>query len=95
MITLEGQILHVYETPKGTTKEGDDFGGKAKVELIGRLHLRNGESRHELIPLTVDDPAPFKDAIGHQVRVPVGAFAKGSNLIWYHAKASPEPLVLV
>lgn len=94
MITLEGQVLHVYETPKGTTKDGDEFGGKARVELIGLLHLRNGQTRHDLVSLTVDDPAPFQEVVGQHVRVPVGAFAKGSNLIWYHAKASPEPLVI-
>lgn len=92
MLTLEGTVLHVYETPKGVSKDGEEFGGKARVQLIGDVWLRNGQSKRDLIDLTVDDPEPFKAVEGRSVRVPVGVFARGSSAMFFHAKSAPEPL---
>jgi len=95
MLTLEGQVVHVYETPTGTTKEGVEFGGRARVQLLGQQWLRNGESKHDLVDLTVDDPVPFRDAMGQTVRVPVGVFARANTANFFHAKAAPQPLTVV
>ena len=95
MLTLKGQVVHVYETPKGTLDNGNEYGGKAKVQMIGEVYLRNGQSKHDLVDLTVDDPAPFRDAIGRSVRVPVGVFARSNQAMFFHAKAAPEPLEIV
>lgn len=94
MLTLEGMVMGVYETPKGTTKDGDEFGGKARVQLLGEVWLRNGQSKRDLVDLTVDDPKPFEAVKGSTVRVPVGIFARGNTAMFFHAKAAPEPLEL-
>ena len=93
MLTLEGTVMGVYETPKGTTKDGDEYGGKARVQLLGNVWLRNGQSKRDLIDLTVEDPEPFKAVEGANVRVPVGVFARGGNAMFFHAKSAPDPLV--
>lgn len=95
MLTLEGEVLHVYETPKGTTKDGDEYGGKARVQLIGLVHLKNGESRRDLVDLTVDDPEPFQAAVGRSVRVPVGVFARGGRAMFFHSRSAPQPISYV
>ena len=91
MLTLNGEVLNVYETPKGVNRDtGESYGGKSRVQILATAQLRNGEARREMVDLTVDDPAPFKKLQGRSVRVPVGAFVAGNTVRYFHVKASTE-----
>lgn len=92
MLTLVGQVVNVFETPKGTTKEGKEYGGGHKVQLMSETYLKNGEKRAELVDLTVDDPRPFRELLGKRVTMPVGVMSRGSSTIFFHVRTAPNPV---
>lgn len=71
MIVLEGILVNAFETPKGVTKDGKEYGGEAKIQVMYENKLANGEKRTELETLTVSDLTPYKGKEKSLVRVPV------------------------
>lgn len=71
MIVLEGILMNVFETPKGVSKDGKEYGGESKIQIMYENTLSNGEKRTELETLTVDDATPYKGKEKTAVRVPV------------------------
>ncbi|MCL1164473.1 hypothetical protein L2728_21995, partial [Shewanella chilikensis] len=55
MLTMNGQLLNMFVSPKGTNKNGDDYGGQDKVQILGDVSLPNGEVRKEMFTLTAHD----------------------------------------
>jgi len=93
MLTLQGQVVNVFETPKGTNREtGEVYGGLHRVQIMAENVLKNGSKRVELVDLTVDDPAPFQRLQGRSVRVPVGAFVAGTMIRYFHLKGASSPV---
>lgn len=91
MLTLQGQIVNVFLTPQGTNREtGEIYGGTHRVQIMAENMLKNGAKRVELVDLTVDDPAPFQKLQGRRVSVPVGAFASGGAVRYFHLKAAAQ-----
>lgn len=93
MLILTGQIVNVFLTPQGTNRDtGEIYGGLHRVQIMAENVLKNGAKRVELVDLTVDDPAPFQRLQGRSVRVPVGAFAVGGSIRYFHLRASSQPV---
>lgn len=93
MLTLEGQVVNVFVTPQGTNREtGEVYGGIHRVQIMAENVLRNGETRVELVDLTVDDPTPFQKLRGRRVRVPVGAYVSGGSIRFF-LRAASQPVV--
>lgn len=87
MLTLNGQVINVFEQPAYTDKKtGETSPAKHRVQIMAENQLQNGQQRMELVNLTVDDPSPYHKAIGRSVRVPVGAFASGGAIQFYALK---------
>ena len=55
MLILEGILINVFETPKGVTKDGKEYGGESKIQVMYENKLANGEIRTEMETLTVAD----------------------------------------
>ena len=55
MLVLEGYLINVFETPKGVTKDGKEYGGESKIQVMYENTLANGEKRTEMETLTVAD----------------------------------------
>ena len=55
MLVLEGILINVFETPKGVTKDGKEYGGESKIQVMYENTLANGEKRTEMETLTVTD----------------------------------------
>ena len=55
MFILSGTLINIFETPKGKTKEGEEYGGDFKLQILHENTLRNGEKRADLVELTVSD----------------------------------------
>ena len=53
MLTLNGMILNIYESPKGTNKStGEIYGGQHRIQVMCENTLQNGEKRMEMVDLT-------------------------------------------
>lgn len=87
MLTLHGTLINVYESPKGVTKEGKDYGGQNRIQVMAENVLQNGEKKVELVDLTVDDVTNYKSQISKPVRVPVGVYVSAGKLSYYVLKA--------
>lgn len=93
MLLMTGQVANVLETPKGTNREGQEYGGYHQVQLLCEQSLSNGETRMEIFTLRTDNPEEFRKHTGKQISVPVGCFARGNNLNFYMEKGGmPQPL---
>jgi len=88
MLTLHGQVVNVLETPKGTKRDGSEYGGYHQVQMICEEPLRNGERRMQLFTLATDVPEAFKRVLGRHVSVPVGVFARAGTLHFYLQKGA-------
>lgn len=71
MLVLEGILINAYETPKGVTKDGKEYGGESKIQVMYETMLQNGEKRTEMETLTVSNAKPYLDKKNTPVRVPV------------------------
>lgn len=71
MFVLTGTLINIFETPKGKTKDGDEYGGDSRLQILHENTLRNGEKRADLVELTVSDTSPYTDKLNASVSVPV------------------------
>lgn len=71
MFMLSGKLINIFETPKGKDKDGHEYGGDFKLQILHENTLRNGEKRADLVELTVSDTLPYKDKLNATVSVPV------------------------
>jgi len=87
MLTLNGTVANIYESPKGVNKEtGETFGGQHRIQVMCENTLRNGEKRIELVDLSVDDVTPYRESLGTPVRVPVGVYVVAGKAAFYALK---------
>lgn len=94
MLTLNGQIINVFDTPESTDKKtGELRESKFRIQIMAENELQNGQKRIDLVNLTVDNPALYKPLQGQRVRVPVGVFVSGANVQYYALKGQrPEAI---
>jgi hypothetical protein len=96
MLQMTGQLLNVFRTPVGINKEGKEFGGKEKIQILGSETLQNGETQNKLIDLSCHDVASFEPHLGKQVTFPVGVLASGKSVVFYVPKgATPDASALL
>nr|CRY95509.1 hypothetical protein [uncultured prokaryote] len=96
MLLMTGQLLNVFRTPVGINKEGKEFGGKEKIQILGSETLQNGETQNKLIDLSCHDVASFEPHLGKQVTFPVGVLASGKSVVFYVPKgATPDASALL
>ena len=90
MLTLNGTVANVFETPKGVKKTtGEVYGGYHKIQLMCFDVLSNGEKQAHLVDLSVEDITPFKLAENASVSVPVRAVVRDGKLNFYALKGVP------
>ncbi|MEW5980649.1 MAG: hypothetical protein AB1898_33170 [Acidobacteriota bacterium] len=85
MLKLEGQVVNVYKAPDFTPKEGEKKEGGHKVQLMTEMHLKNGETKMELVTLSVKDPDRYE--VGQTAEVPVGIFVRNGQVQFYGSEA--------
>ena len=95
MFTVTGQVLKTFVQPGGVDKETGEVGpASAKVQIMGEMPVRGGDSRLDLITLTVEDKKIYEDLKGKRIRVPLGFFAPAKgNIVYYIAKGG-QPEIL-
>lgn len=93
MFTVTGQILKTFIQPGQLNKEtGETSKSSIKVQLMGEIPVQGGESRLDLISLTVEDQKIYDELRTKRVRIPIGFFApQKGNIIYFIPKgALPE-----
>lgn len=84
MFTLNGKLLHVFETPKGVNKKtGEEYDSQDKVQILGGVPLTNGQVRMDMVTITTHDIQNLKTMIGRDVRLPVGMFAQSKGVMTF------------
>ena len=58
MLVLEGILINVFETPKGVTRDGKEYGGESKIQVMYEKHVSKRRKRTEMETLTVADTSP-------------------------------------
>lgn len=96
MLTLNGQVLNVFDQPASTDKQtGEIRPAKSRVQIMAENELQNGQKRHELVNLTVEDPSFYRQLLGRSVAVPVGAFVTSGAVMFYALKGQkPVPAAM-
>lgn len=93
MLQMTGQLVNVFERPKGVGKNGEEFEAKPTIQIMGSNPLQNGQERFELVTLGVEDERPYQVLKGKQIRVSVGVFATKGAAVFYVPKGSRPDLV--
>lgn len=91
LLTMTGQLLNVFKTPLGTNKDGKEFGGNYKIQVLGSVDLQNGETKNQLIDLTCHDINDFEKHHGAMISFPVGVMAMAKNQVVYFIPKGAKP----
>lgn len=95
MFTVTGQILKTFIQPGGIDKETGEVGESSiKVQIMGEMPVKGGDSRFDMITLTVDDKKKYEALKGKNVRIPLGIFAPQKNTIVYFIPKGAEPEIV-
>jgi hypothetical protein len=95
MFTVTGQVLKTYIQAGQVDKETGEVGkSSVKVQIMGEMPVQGGDSRLDLITLTVDNEQTYSVLKGKAVRVPLGFFApQKGNIIYFIPKGSKPELI--
>ena len=93
MLQMTGQLLNVFRTVQGVNKEGKEFGGKEKIQILGSETLQNGETQNKLIDLSCNDVSAFDRYLGQMISFPVGVIPSGKQVIFYVPRGAQPELV--
>ncbi|RLR70424.1 hypothetical protein CKA49_33110 [Pseudomonas aeruginosa] len=94
MLLMTGVLLNVFENPKGISKEGKEFGGQNKIQVLGEVLLQNGETKHELVDLTCHDVGYFSPLLNQSISFPVGVMSAGKNQTIFFIPKNSKPISL-
>jgi hypothetical protein len=83
MISLTGVLVNVYKAPA----RNDDEEAKDKIQILGDLLLKNGETKKDLVTVTVPDASEYQGREGEMITLPVGAFAPAKGSVIFYALA--------
>lgn len=95
MFTVTGQVMKTFIQPGMLNKETGEVGKPAiKLQIMGEMPVQGGDSRFEMINLTIEHEKTYSDLKGKKIRVPLGFFApQKGNIVYFIPKGSiPELL---
>lgn len=96
MFTVTGQVLKTFVQSGQTDKETGETGKPStKVQIMGEMPVVGGESRLDLITLTVENQKTYEDLKGKKIRVPLGFFAPSKGAIVYFIPKGSVPEIVV
>lgn len=95
MFTVTGKVLKTFIQPGQVDKETGEMGkSSVKVQLMGEMPVQGGDSKLDLITLTIENQKTYNDLVGKMVRLPLGFFApQKGNIVYFVPKGSSPELV--
>lgn len=96
MFQVTGKVVHIYDAPEVVNKETGEITreSRPKVQLIGDIPLPNGQSRYDMVSLTVDSKDEWEALRNQHVAVPLGMFAPSKNNIVYFIPKGCHPRII-
>lgn len=94
MLQLVGKVINVFTVEGGTDKGGKEYAERHKVQLMGQVALQNGDTKFDLLDLTVPSLVEWLDLKNKDITVQIGAFAPEKNNIVYFVPKGVKPQVL-
>jgi hypothetical protein len=95
MFTVTGQVMKTYVQPGRTdNKTGEITEPSVKVQLLGMIPLLGGESKLEMVSLTIENRKIYDELQGKHIRVTIGMFspAKGNIVLFIPKSSKPEQI---
>jgi hypothetical protein len=86
MLRLTGILVNTFRAP---IRKGAEVGEveKDKLQLLGDVMLNNGETRKDLITITVPDSRKYEGQEGTEFSIGVGAFSPAKGQVVYFVTA--------
>ena len=92
MLTLNGKLQNVFTQPESKDpKTGEIRPAALKAQVMAENITQSGEIKFEMVTLTVHSPV-FRELVGQQIRVAVGAFVANGAIMYYSLRNEPQPL---
>jgi len=92
MLTLNGLVQNVFTKPESKDREtGEIRPATENVQILAENFMESGEKRLEMVTLKVPKGDVYRKLVGHQVRIPVGAFVANGAILYYALKNEPMP----
>jgi hypothetical protein len=95
MFTVSGQVVNTFVQPGQVDKETGVIGkASSKVQIMGEMPVQGGDSRFDLVTLSVENLKTYTDLQGKKIRVSLGFFAPAKGNIVYFIPKGALPEVL-
>ena len=95
MFSVTGRVLHLFPAPGRIDKEsGEVDQDKPKVQILGRIPLRNGEFKFDVISLTCHDLSDFEELRGREVSIPIGSFSPKAGQVIHFIPQGCKPTLI-
>lgn len=91
MLQIAGKVINVFTVEGGIDKEGKEFAEKYKVQLLGNVALPNGDTKLDLMDLSVLDLSDWTNMQNKEVAIDIGAFAPSKGNIVYFVRKGAKP----
>jgi hypothetical protein len=95
MFTVTGQVLKTFVQQGQVDKETGEVGKPSdKVQILGEIPVIGGDSRLDLITLTIENKQTYDELRGKKIRVPLGFFApQKGNIVYFIPKGAKPELI--
>lgn len=91
MLQVAGKVINVFTVEGGKDKDGKQFAEKHKVQLLGNVAMPNGDTKLDLMDLSVPDLVDWVNVQGKDIAINVGAFAPAKGNIVYFVQKGAKP----
>lgn len=92
LLVMTGQLINTFQTPSGV-RDGKEYGGSFKIQVLGAVPLQNGETKNQLIDLTCHEIDSFEKFTGQVISFPVGVVAMAKNQAVFYIPKGAKPML--
>lgn len=82
MLELTGVLVNTYRAPLRRGAEAGET-EKDRIQILGDIPLPNGETRKDLVSITVPDVRKYEGEEGAEITVSVGVFSPQKGTILF------------
>jgi len=86
MLKLTGTLVNTFRAPLRRGAEAGEV-EKDKLQIMGDVLLNNGESRKDLVTITVPDARKYAGQEGSEISLSVGVFAPAKGQVIFFVTA--------